>query len=123
MTGIVHHVGALGYTATLAAYESGKPWQEALIRYLRKNREDVKKYLSPHSCITLFHSEASYLAWIDAREMRVDNPSHYFQKFKVGLYDGTPFEAPGFLRLNFACPNSVLQDALSRIIDGIEDLY
>jgi cystathionine beta-lyase len=40
----------------------------------------------------------------------------------VGLYDGAPFGAPGFLRLNYACPNSILQEALKRIKSGLAEL-
>jgi cystathionine beta-lyase len=33
----------------------------------------------------------------------------------VGLSDGKPFGAPGFVRLNFACPLSLLKKALERM--------
>ncbi|MDA0238001.1 MAG: PatB family C-S lyase [Proteobacteria bacterium] len=122
MNGIVHHVGALGYTATLAAYKEGKPWQAALVNYLRLNRDHVEANLSTHDQLTVYHSEATYLTWIDARRMNVDNPSTYFEQFGIGIYDGAPFGAPGFLRLNFACPRSVLSEALKRITKGIEAL-
>ena len=122
MNGIVHHVGALGYTATLAAYKDGKSWHTALVNYLRQNRDNVEANLSAHDRLTAYHSEATYLTWIDARKMNVDNPSTYFEKFGIGLYDGAPFGAPGFLRLNFACPQSVLSEALKRINKGLEVL-
>ena len=122
MNGIVHHVGALGFTATLAAYQNGKAWHSELIEYLRLNREQVEQTLSPCDGLTVYHSEATYLTWIDARKMPVNNPSLYFEKFGVGLYDGAPFGAPGFLRLNYACPNSILQEALKRIKSGLAEL-
>lgn len=122
MNGIVHHVGALGYTATLAAYKEGKPWHAALVNYLRLNRDYVEGDLSAHDQLTVYHSEATYLTWIDARRMNVDNPSTYFEQFGIGLYDGAPFGAPGFLRLNFACPQSVLREAIQRINKGLEAL-
>ena len=122
MNGIVHHVGALGYTATLAAYEDGKPWHNALVDYLRLNRDHVENSLAPHTQLKTYHSEATYLTWIDARKMNVENPSEYFENFGVGIYDGTPFGAPGFLRLNFACPRVMLSEALSRIQLGLDAL-
>ena len=122
MNGIVHHVGALGYTATLAAYKDGKPWHNALVDYLRLNRDHVENSLAPHTQLKTYHSEATYLTWIDARQMNVENPSEYFENFGVGIYDGTPFGAPGFLRLNFACPRVMLSEALSRIQRGLDAL-
>ena len=122
MDGIVHHVGALGYTATLAAYKDGKPWHNALVDYLRLNRDHVENALAPHTQLKTYHSEATYLTWIDARQMNVENPSEYFENFGVGIYDGTPFGAPGFLRLNFACPRVMLSEALSRIQRGLDAL-
>ncbi|MDC1311470.1 PatB family C-S lyase [Burkholderiales bacterium] len=119
MNGIVHHVGALGYTATLAAYSEGKSWHNALIEYLRVNRDCVENSLSDQSHLTTYHSEATYLSWIDARQMGVQNPSKYFEDFGVGIYDGALFGAPGFLRLNFACPRTMLNEALSRIQQGL----
>lgn len=122
MDGIVHHVGALGYTATLAAYKDGKSWHNALVDYLRLNRDHVENSLAPHTQLKTYHSEATYLTWIDARQMNVENPSEYFENFGVGIYDGTPFGAPGFLRLNFACPRVMLSEALSRIQRGLDAL-
>jgi cystathionine beta-lyase len=122
MNGIVHHVGALGYTATMAAYSEGKPWHNALVDYLRVNRDLVEASLTPHTRLKTYHSEATYLTWIDARQMNVENPSEYFEKFGIGIYDGTPFGAPGFLRLNFACPRTMLSEALSRIQRGLDAL-
>ena len=53
-----------------------------------------------------WHVEATYLAWLDARGLGVDDPLRFFEDAGVGLYDGALFGAPGFLRLNFACPRS-----------------
>jgi len=115
MAGIVHHVGGLGYVATLAAYRDGKPWQEALVDTLRGNRDLVQAELARMPGLRTWHVEATYLAWIDARELGVSDPVAHFEAAGVGLYDGAPFGAPGFLRLNFACPRSVLREALDRM--------
>ena len=119
MNGIVHHVGSMGYTATLAAYTLGHDWHQALLNRLRTNRDDVESRLKQQPLLTVYHSEATYLTWIDARRMDVVNPSKHFESFGVGLYDGEPFGAPGFLRLNFACPEKLLDEALHRIEKGL----
>jgi cystathionine beta-lyase len=33
----------------------------------------------------------------------------------VGLQDGREFDGPGFVRLNFGCPQSLLREAIRRM--------
>lgn len=122
MRGIVHHIGALGFFATMAAYRDGQAWQHALLDYLRANRDLVETRLSALPGMRTWHVEATYLAWIDVRELAVENPVSFFEEAGVGLYDGTLFDAPGFLRLNFACPRSLLVKALDRMETAIRKL-
>jgi cystathionine beta-lyase len=115
MAGIVHHVGGLGYVATLAAYRDGRPWQTALLDYLRGNRALVESELAAMPGLRSWHIEATYLAWIDARGLGHPNPFALFEDAGVGLYDGALFGTPGYLRLNFACPRTLLAEALRRM--------
>lgn len=115
MAGIVHHVGLMGYIATLAAYRDGKEWQVALLDYLRGNRDLVEREIGRIPALRIWHAEATYLSWIDARALPIDNAQEFLEEAGVGLYDGALFGAPGFLRLNFACPRSLLEQALERI--------
>ncbi len=113
MAGIVHHVGAMGMFATLAAYRDGRAWQLALVDYLRANRDLVESTLGAVPALRVGHTEATYLAWIDARA--IPDAVRRFEDAGVGLYDGSLFGAPGYVRLNFACPRAVLKEALARI--------
>jgi cysteine-S-conjugate beta-lyase len=122
MAGIVHHVGGLGFTATLAAYRDGRAWQLALLEYLRGNRDLVERALSAMPGLRTWHVEGTYLAWIDARGLDVPNPFKFFEDAGVGLYEGALFGTPGFLRLNFACPRSVLTEALRRMGDACRSI-
>ncbi|HUU72771.1 MAG TPA: PatB family C-S lyase [Burkholderiales bacterium] len=122
MRGIVHHVGALGFFATLAAYRDGQAWQLALLDYLRDNRDLVEARLTALPGIRTWHVEATYLAWIDTRGLPVKNSLSFFEDAGVGLYDGALFDAPGFLRLNFACPRALLVKALDRIQAAVDSL-
>ncbi len=116
MAGIVHHVGLMGYIATQAAYRDGRPWHMALLEYLRANRDLVEREVAKMPGLRIWHAEATYLSWIDARELPInDDPVIFFRDAGVGLYDGALFGAPGFLRLNFACPRSLLEKALERM--------
>jgi cystathionine beta-lyase len=118
MAGIVHHVGLMGYVATEAAYREGQSWHLALLDYLRANRDLVEKSVASMPGLKIWHAEATYLSWIDARELGTD-PVNFFNDAGVGLYDGTMFGAPGFLRLNFACPRATLEKALARMSRAI----
>jgi cysteine-S-conjugate beta-lyase len=115
MAGIVPHVNLLGYTATLAAYRDGEPWRQALLMYLRQNRDLVLEAVQAMPGLKTWPVEATYLAWIDARGLGVADPASLFEQAGVGLSDGVPFGAPGFVRLNFGCPRSLLQQALERM--------
>jgi cystathionine beta-lyase len=123
MAGIVHHVGLMGYIATEAAYRDGKRWHIALLDYLRANRDLVEREVSKMTGLRIWHAEATYLSWIDARALNVDDPVKMFTDAGVGLYDGTSFGAPGFLRLNFACPRPLLEKALARMIRAVQALH
>ena len=119
MAGIVHHVGLMGYIATEAAYRNGKDWQLALLDHLRGNRDLVEREIAKMQGLRIWHAEATYLSWIDARELRTDDPLQFFSDAGVGLYDGALFGAPGFLRLNFACPRPLLERALERMARAV----
>jgi len=115
MRGVVHRPMTLGLWATLAAYRDGEPWRTALVEYLRGNRDRVEETIGAWPGFGITHAEATYLSWIDARASGIDQPARAFEQAGVGLYDGADFGAPGFLRLNFACPRSTLDLALHRM--------
>jgi len=123
MAGIVHHVGLMGYVATEAAYRDAKAWQTALLDYLRGNRDLVEQSIGTMPELRIYHAEATYLSWIDARALNTNDAVTLFTDAGVGLYDGAPFGAPGFLRLNFACPRSVLEKALARMSRAVTALH
>jgi len=115
MKGIVPHINALGYTAALAAYRDSRDWHLAMLDYLRVNRDSVERFIEAMPGLSMHHVEATYLAWIDTRETGMKNPVKIFEEAGVGLSDGKPFGAEGFVRLNFGCPRPVLEEALQRM--------
>ncbi len=120
MAGIVPYVNLFGYVGTLAAYRDSGGWHAALLEYLRGNRNLVLAALAEMPGLRATVGEATYLTWIDARGSGLDDPAGFFERAGVGLSDGREFGAPGFVRLNFACPRSVLIQALERMRRGLE---
>ena len=117
---IVPHVNLLGYTAAEAAYRSGEGWRQALLDYLRGNRELVHREISAIPGLATTHVEATYLSWIDARGTGIENPAAFFEGAGVGLSDGADFGSPGFVRLNFGCSRSLLAEALGRMAKAVK---
>lgn len=122
MAGIVPHVNTLGFTAALAAYREGGPWRMELLDYLRGNRTIVQKAVDSMPGLSMSPVEATYLAWIDARETGIEHPARIFEDAGVGLSNGVEFGGPGFVRLNFGCPRSLLLEALRRMESALRRL-
>lgn len=120
MQGIVPHVNALAYVAATAAYRHGGPWRQALIAYLRRNRDRVVEAIAEMPPLQVSPVEATYLAWIDARAAEIEYPQQFFEKAGVGMNDGADFGAPGFVRLNFGCPTAYLNEALARMSNAVK---
>ncbi len=114
MAGIVPHVNVLGLAACEAAYRDCSDWHRELIAYLAGNRDRVEAAVNALPGAKMSHVEATYLAWIDVRELGLAKPAAHFEAHGLGLSDGADFGAPGWLRLNFGCTRATLDAALER---------
>ena len=121
--GIVPDVNVLAYTAALAAYEHGQPWLDRQLSYLRQNKETLEQAINSMPYLTLHPIEGTYLAWIDATALPVPSPFKFFEQAGVGLSPGADFGNPGFVRLNFACRQQTLLEALKRMKAAVEALH
>ena len=77
--------------------------------------------------IKTFAPDATYLMWLDCRVLGLDNQAlHDFmiQKAKLGLNDGCSFgrQLQGFMRLNAACPRSLLKQAMEQLEAAVSSL-
>jgi cystathionine beta-lyase len=119
--GLITEVNAFGYAGCEAALRYGWPWRDQLLDVLRSNRDHLENFItSSLPGIHTWHVEATYLAWLDARELGLPNAAKFFEDHGVGLSDGVPFGAPpGFLRLNFGCPRAQLDEALNRMAKAV----
>ena len=121
--GIITEINCFGYAGCIAAYRHGEPWRKDLITYLRGNRDRVYEVLSPLAPrIKLWPMESTYLAWMDVRGLNEKHPHKFFEEHGVGLSNGVDFGTPGFLRINFGCPRSILEEGLTRIVKAVASL-
>jgi cystathionine beta-lyase len=119
--GIITEINAFGYAGCAAAYQHGEPWRQALLDYLRDNRDLVYQSVRNRLPGVVMHPmQATYLAWLDVRALRLESPVSFFEDAGVGLSNGIDFGAPGFLRLNFGCPRATLEQAFDRMTAAIK---
>ena len=127
--GMVPNPNLFGYTALEAAYRLGDEWLEQVLEYLQGNLDYIRKFLEnkiPE--IKLVEPQATYLLWLDCRELVMDpHTLHDFmiEYAKVGIEDGYIFgeSGKGFVRMNIATQRSVIETALTRIQIAYESLH
>ena len=113
--GITGAISLFSYPAMLAAYRDCSAWREELLAYLQGNRDYLRQRIDEMPYIRMNDVEATFLAWIDVRALKVSDPLAFFEEAGVGLAAGEQYDGAGFMRLNFGCPRSVLATACDRI--------
>ena len=121
--GATPHVNALGYVACEAAFAEGTPWLEAVLAYLRTNRDILERAINEEiDGLSMGHVEATYLAWIDVRRLNVPDAGAFFEQAGIRVINGAAFDLPGFVRMNFACSREHLLLAIDRIKKAVQQL-
>lgn len=124
----IHRNSAFSLTAMEAAFNHGEEWLEQLLPYLSANFDYIRDYCAANiPQIKPSVPDATYLIWLDCRALGLSNQAlHDFmiQKAKLGLNDGDSFgrSLHGFMRLNAACPRSVLEKAMGRLKAAVDGL-
>ncbi len=117
--GIVAEVTCLGFAACEAAYRDSEPWRQALLAYLRGNRDFLLDVIARELPGVRVEApiEATYLAWLNVATLGLADPAGHFEKHGIGLSDGAHFGSPKgrHVRLNFGCPRATLIEALRRM--------
>lgn len=122
--GLVTELNVFGYAACEAAYRQSDSWHQALLDVLRRNRDLVERRVGGLPGVWMPHVEATYLAWLDCQDLPVTH-SELMKRLEhagLGLSDGRHFDAPGFVRLNFACPMPTLEEGLNRLETALSGL-
>ena len=124
----IHRNNAFSSVAIEAAYREGREWLDQLLPYLSANFDFVKEYCEKNiPQIKPNIPDATYLVWLDCRDLGMSNEElrkFMIEKAKIGLNEGYTFgrSLTGFMRLNVACPRSVLEKALGQLKDAVDAL-
>jgi len=116
------HPGIMSFVSCMAAYEKGEDWLEELLVYLAGNMALIRSMLEENTKkIKLIEPEGTYLAWLDCTDLGLEAKEldkQIIHKAKLWLCGGAMFGAAGegFQRVNAACPQSVLKEAIDRLL-------
>ena len=114
--GLLPFPGCFAVTAAEVAYRDGGAWHAGLLDYLRVNRDVLETFVAAEfPRVRMSHVEATYLAWLDVRDLGLDDPAAACRAAGVALSAGAAFGDPAYLRLNFGCRRRLLEEALDRL--------
>ncbi|MFB9327402.1 MalY/PatB family protein [Paenibacillus aurantiacus] len=123
----IHMESFFGQTAVVAAYDHGDEWLDQLLVYLEGNRDFLIDYISrelPH--VKPMKPEGTYMVWLDCREIS-EKPQELkrlmFERAGVAFSEGSVFgdQGQGYLRVNLACPRSLLAEALEKFTQAVRE--
>lgn len=124
----IHRNNAFSSVAMEIAFNQGEEWLEQLLEYLDGNFEFIRSYCAENiPQIKPNIPDATYLVWLDCRDLGMDNETlrkFMIEKAGLGLNEGYTFgrSLNGYMRLNAACPRSVLKKALGQLKEAVEAL-
>lgn len=112
-----------GIAAAQAVYENGDTWYESMKAYVEKNICFADEFVREHlPGVSMKKPEGTYLIWLDfsgTGMTTAELDDMIIQKAKLRLDSGAIFgkAGEGFQRINTACPQSILREALERLED------
>ncbi len=121
-----YELNLFAYKVMQSAYEQGGEWLEQALSYIEKNIDLTIDYLATHlPDIKVMRPEASYLIWLDCSAYGDDDKVLYdkLRAARVELNSGIQYGQEGHLkmRINVACPESVLKEGLQRVKQALVD--
>ena len=117
-----------GMIATEAGWRTGEAWLDALLPYLEQNRDlldrRIEKAVPGARSMRL---DATYLGWVDFRATGLkpdDVAARVAKGARIFASPGPQFGpgGEGWLRLNFATPRPILEQALGRLDEAFRDV-
>lgn len=121
-------VNPFGVIALQAAYsDEGYEWLTQLRAYISSNYDLLRERFARElpKC-KVMRMEGTYLAWIDCSELHI--PSDEIEEMlmhenKVWVNAGSMYgtEGAAFIRINMACTSELLNEGITRIVNGLGD--
>ena len=117
----------LAIPGTIAAYEHGHNWLEALIKQLNVNFTYAEEFINKNlPQVKVVAGAATYLIWLDISQISSDSQklAEFLEKATgLVLSPGSIYRGNGhdFLRMNLACPLTMVKDGLERLKVGLTD--
>lgn len=123
------HANILGVAGFRAAYERCAAYADAVREYVRGNQIYAADFIAREiPVLKAALPEATYVLWVDCRDLGLDNRElarFFLEKARVAPSPGSNYNGPhgcegdGFVRLNLACPRSLVEEALARIAKSL----
>ena len=115
-----HHLNIMSIEAVKAAYKDSEEWLEGMLKYLKRNAEILREAFPEDCKITALEMDGTYLSWLDCKKLNLSGEELsdlFLKKAGVWLHNGATFGkcGEGFMRMNIACPTSILEEAIERI--------
>lgn len=119
-------VNPFGVIALQAAYsDEGYEWLTQLRAYISANYDLLcERFARELPKCKVMRMEGTYLAWIDCSELHI--PSDEIEEMlmhenKVWVNAGSMYGAEGaaFIRVNMACTSELLNEGITRIVEGL----
>lgn len=121
-------MNVMGLVAGEACYRHGESWWRQMTAYVEGNIRFTGAYLRDHApVLSLVEPESTYLLWVDCRALGLAEAElHRLVQDEANLWVdfGDIFgpEGEGFIRLNVACPRSVVEQALAQLAGAVRAL-
>lgn len=113
--------GLMGLVGAKAAYAHGGEWLKQLKEYLWGNITYVDAFMKERlPRVKVMPQEGTYLMWLDFSEYGFTQEvlvRKIYEEALVWMNSGEAFgeEGKGFMRMNIACPRSVVEEACRRL--------
>ncbi|MDO5728692.1 MAG: aminotransferase class I/II-fold pyridoxal phosphate-dependent enzyme [Actinomycetaceae bacterium] len=112
----------LGALAATTAYRMGEPWLDALNEYVVGNIDLVDDLLEG-SPLHWTRPDGTYLGWIDASALGVEDPARVFfdstgVMLDAGIVCGQSYEQ--YVRMNLASSRAIVKRSVSRMLDVVK---
>lgn len=119
-------VNPFGVIALQAAYsDEGYEWLTQLRAYISANYDLLcERFARELPKCKVMRMEGTYLAWIDCSELHISSDEieeMLMHENKVWVNAGSMYGAEGaaFIRINMACTSELLNEGITRIVNGL----